>query len=137
MDRSKSVTIASAKIAPQDAAKTRPHLVDPLDLEFLERQSLGDPGLMDEILRQFHDRLSLYFSRVEQSAEVEGLAVSLKTLGLAARGVGAWTIGELTAVAQAELHEVGTLNRERIEDLAVAVAEAEAWLRERIARMPD
>ncbi|SFZ82732.1 hypothetical protein SAMN02983003_1245 [Devosia enhydra] len=137
MDRFKSVAVPSAQIAPQDAAKTRPRRADPLDLEFLDRQSLGDPGLMDEILRQFKDRLTLYFSRVTASTDVEGLAVDLKMLGLAARGVGAWTIGELSAGAEAELRDSGVVNPERIEDLALAVAEAETWLSERISRMPD
>jgi hypothetical protein len=128
---------ASSEKAPADAAKTRPRPAHPLDLEYLSRQALGDPGLMDEIMRQFQARLVAILGRVETSRDVEGLLAALRALGLAARGAGAWTVADLVALAETELRTGNAVNPERIDDIAMAVSEAEAWLAKRIAEMPE
>lgn len=137
MDSSKQLANLAPEKATADAAKTRPRAANPLDLDYVSRQALGDPGLMDEILRQFRDRLLHLFGRVEASTDVAGLLSTLRPLGLAARGAGAWTIADLVLVVEGELKAGAPVNPERIDDIGMAVAEAEAWLAERISQMPD
>jgi predicted NBD/HSP70 family sugar kinase len=83
----------TAKIAPIDVSK--PEIRGPIDLDFLARQTLGDEGLEQEVLRLFDQMSHAYFERLETSTSVSDLLRNLHTLRGAAAGVGAFALAEL------------------------------------------
>jgi HPt (histidine-containing phosphotransfer) domain-containing protein len=106
----------------------------PIDLDFLGRQTLGDSGLEQEVLRLFDEMSQAYFERIETSTNVAELLTSLHTLKGAAAGVGAKALAELARVAEVELREGAPVNPERIEDLHMAVQEVSAFITDRLDR---
>ena len=74
----------------------------------LARQTLGDQGLEQEVLRLFDDSTRAYFRRLEHSTSVE----------------------ELLRHLQAELRDGQPVNPERIDDLGMAIAECSAFIEE-------
>jgi HPt (histidine-containing phosphotransfer) domain-containing protein len=116
----------AAKVAPVEAPK--PEIRGPIDLQFLSRQTLGDQGLEEEVLRLFDQMSHAYFERLETSTNVSDLVRNLHTLRGAAAGVGAFALAELARVAENELREGGPVNPERIDDLDMAVQEVSAFI---------
>jgi HPt (histidine-containing phosphotransfer) domain-containing protein len=113
--------------AEQDAPRQdRAH--GPIDMEHLGRQALGDPGLQDEVLRLYARMSQVYLSRIEDSTSVSMLLEHLHTLKSAAAGIDAWGIRDLAKRAEDELRSGEPANPERIEDIAVAVAECVAFI---------
>lgn len=104
----------------------------PIDLDFLGRQTLGDPGLEQEVLRLFDEISHTYFERVETSTTVPDLVRNLHTLRGAAAGVGAFGLAELARVAETELREGVPVNPERIDDLNIAVQEVSEFIGRRL-----
>jgi HPt (histidine-containing phosphotransfer) domain-containing protein len=120
-----------AKAVPQDAVE--PKVRRPIDMEHLSRQTLGDPGLGQEILRLFDEMSHVYYQRLEVSTTVDDLLRNLHTLKGAAAGVGAFGLAELARVAEAELRDGAPVNPERIDDLAVAVQEVSAFISDQLS----
>jgi HPt (histidine-containing phosphotransfer) domain-containing protein len=120
-----------AKAVPQDAVG--PKVRRPIDMEHLSRQTLGDPGLEQEVLRLFDEMSHVYYERLEVSTTVDDLLRNLHTLKGAAAGVGAFGLAELARVAEAELRDGGPVNPERIDDLAVAVQEVSAFISDQLS----
>jgi HPt (histidine-containing phosphotransfer) domain-containing protein len=116
----------AAKAAPVEAPKEE--IRGPIDLQFLSRQTLGDQGLEEEVLRLFDQMSHAYFDRLETSTNVSELMRNLHTLRGAAAGVGAFALAELARVAENELREGGPVNPERIDDLDIAVQEVSAFI---------
>ena len=113
--------------AGQDAPLVhQPHR--PIDLAHLSGQSLGDDGLRDEILRIYADQAQIHLERVETSTNVDELLRHLKTMRLAASGVGAITVRDLALIAEEELLAGAPVDPERIDDIAIAVAECDAYI---------
>jgi HPt (histidine-containing phosphotransfer) domain-containing protein len=110
----------SAERQPEPGAPEAVHAHGPIDMDHLGRQALGDPGLQDEILRLYDDMSKIYFSRIEQSTNKDDLAQNLHTLKSAASGIGAWTVRDLTRIAEEELRQ-GKVDPERIDDIGMAV----------------
>jgi HPt (histidine-containing phosphotransfer) domain-containing protein len=104
----------------------------PIDLEFLKRQTLGDQGLEQEVLRLFDEMSHAYFERVETSTNVGDLLRNLHTLKGAAAGVGAFALADLARVAETELRDGVPVNPERIDDLNMAVQEVSAFITDRL-----
>jgi HPt (histidine-containing phosphotransfer) domain-containing protein len=104
----------------------------PIDMEHLSRQTLGDPGLEEEVLRLFDQMSHTYYERLETSTTTDDLIRNLHTLRGAAAGVGAFALAELARVAEAELRGGGPVNPERIDDLALAVQEVSAFIGDRL-----
>lgn len=104
----------------------------PIDLEFLSRQTLGDHGLEQEVLRLFDEMSRVYFGRLEVSTTIDELIVNLHTLKGAAAGIGAFGLADLARVAEQELRDGQPVNPERIDDLAVAVQEVSAFIGDRL-----
>jgi HPt (histidine-containing phosphotransfer) domain-containing protein len=104
----------------------------PIDLDHLSQQTMGDPGLEEEVLRMFDDITHTYLARLEGSTTVEELVRNLHTLRGAAAGIGAFGLAELARVAEKELGEAGNVNPERIADLAVAVEEISNFIGARL-----
>lgn len=100
----------------------------PIDLVHLARQSLGDPGLEEEILRMFDQMVGIYMSRVREAASVGNVAGNLHALKGAAAGVGAVSIASLAELAEGEMSGDGRLGAERVADLSHAVEEVRAFI---------
>jgi len=109
-----------------------PEIQGPIDLDFLSRQTLGDSGLEQEVLRLFDEMSQTYFHRLETSTNVSDLLRNLHTLRGAAAGVGAFGLANLARAAETELREGAAVNPERIDDLAMAVQEVSAFITERL-----
>jgi len=106
----------------QDAPRNdRAH--GPIDMEHLGRQALGDPGLQDEVLRLYARMSQVYLGRIEASTTLQMLLEHLHTMKSAAAGIGAWGVRDLAKQAEDDLRSGQAVNPERIEDIAVAVAE--------------
>ena len=120
----------TAMAAPPEALQQE--IRRPIDLEHLSRQTLGDPGLEQEVLRLFDQMSHIYFGRLESSTTIEELLRNLHTIKGAAAGIGAFGLADLARVAERELREGAAVNPERIEDLALAVAEVSAFIAERL-----
>lgn len=104
----------------------------PIDLDHLSKQTMGDPGLEEEVLRLFDEMSRVYYGRVEASTTIDELLRHLHTLRGAAAGVGAFALAELARVAETELREGAPVNPERIDDLDMAVHEVSAFIAERL-----
>jgi len=104
----------------------------PIDLDFLRRQALGDPGLEEEVLRLFDEMSRVYYGRLEMSTTVGDLLVNLHTLRGAAAGVGALRLAELARTAEDELRAGAPVNPERIDDLGIAVHEVSVFIADRL-----
>lgn len=112
-----------------DRARARAGITrGPLDMVHLAKQTLGDKGLEEEVLRLFDDASRTYFARIERSTNVDELMGHLHTLSAAAAGVGARAIADLARMAEEELRDGKPVNPERIEDLHMAVIECSAWI---------
>lgn len=110
----------------------RPSILHPIDMGHLSRQTLGDPGLEEEVLRLFDQMARVYYDRLETSTNVSDLLTNLHTLKGAASGIGAFGLAELARVTETELREGAPVNPERIDDLNVAVQEVSAFIAERL-----
>ena len=125
----------TAKAAEFEAPK--PEIRRPIDMEHLSRQTLGDPGLEEEVLRLFDQMSHAYYERLEVSTSIDELLRNLHTLKGAAAGVGAFALAELARVAEAELRAGGPVNPERIDDLEMAIVECSTWIEARLAEADE
>jgi HPt (histidine-containing phosphotransfer) domain-containing protein len=120
----------TAKAVSQDAPAQE--IRRPIDMDFLSRQTLGDPGLEQEVLRLFDQMSHVYYERIETSTSLDELLRNLHTLRGAAAGIGAVGLADLARAAEEELRDGAPVNPERIEDLAVAVQELSAFIATRL-----
>lgn len=100
----------------------------PLDLEHVYRQALGDAGLADEILRIYAGVSRDCYARIETSTSVETLIENLRTLSLAARGIGARRVQRHAATAMAALQKGQPVDPERVHDLGFMVEECNTYI---------
>jgi HPt (histidine-containing phosphotransfer) domain-containing protein len=119
----KSTALDVGQDAPR---KDRAH--GPIDMEHLGRQALGDPGLQEEVLRLYATMSQVYMGRIEDSTTIAMLLEHLHTLKSAAAGIGAWGVRDLAKRTEDELRSGQPANPERIEDIAMAVAECVAFI---------
>jgi HPt (histidine-containing phosphotransfer) domain-containing protein len=101
---------------------------DPIDMVHLEAQSLGDPGLQEEVLRLYSQMSGVYLSRIEESRTTEELVRHLHTLKSAAAGIGAWHVRDLAKYAEDALREGHPANPDHIRAVASAVAECQDFI---------
>jgi len=121
----------TARSVPLEAPK--PEIRRPIDMEHLSRQTLGDPGLQEEVLRLFDEMSHVYVERLEVSTTVDELLRNLHTIKGAAAGIGAFGLAELARVAEAELRAGAPVNPERIDDLALAAQEVSAFIGDQLS----
>ncbi|MDB5540390.1 MAG: Hpt protein [Devosia sp.] len=100
----------------------------PIDMNHLDQQSLGDPGLKDEVLRLYSQMSQVYLGRIEDSTSIPKLLESLHTLKSAASGIGAWGVRDLAKRAEDHLRAGNPVNPEFIQDIAVAVGECQEFI---------
>lgn len=72
----------------------------PIDLDHLNRYVFGDASLLAEILGIFREQARLVAARMDPAMDAEAWYHAAHTLKGAARGVGAWSLGD--AAEQAE-----------------------------------
>jgi len=102
----------------------------PIDMDHLDQQSLGDPGLRDEVLRLYAQMSGVYLTRIEESTSIPLLLEHLHTLKSAAAGIGAWGVRDLARRAEDALRAGEPVNPEHIQDIAAAVADCQAFITE-------
>lgn len=107
---------------------TEPNRRRPVDLVHLAKQSFGDPGLEEEILRVFAGLLRAQFGRVETSTNVEDLGANVHALHLAAGGVGAWGLARQAGFIEEQLAAGVPVDPEWIDDLEMVVQEVAAYV---------
>ncbi len=100
----------------------------PIDMDHLDQQSLGDPGLRDEVLRLYAQMSGVYLGRIEESTSIPLLLEHLHTLKSAAAGIGAWGVRDLARRAEDALRTGEPVNPEHIRDIAAAVADCQAFI---------
>lgn len=115
--------IKSSTTSPPERSERRP-----IDLVHLARQSLGDPGLEEEILRMFDQMVALYLQRIVANAANGEVLADLHALKGAASGVGASGIATMAKAAESEKRENGFLSAETLSDLGIAVEEVRAFI---------
>ena len=72
----------------------------PIDLDHLERYTLGDTALEVEILQLFVGQIPSILDRLSVEAPSKDWADAAHTLKGSARAVGAWAVAELAANAE-------------------------------------
>lgn len=105
----------------------------PIDMDHLDQQSLGDPGLRDEVLRLYAQMSGIYLGRIEESTSIPLLLEHLHTLKSAAAGIGAWGVRDLAKRAEDALRSGAPVNPEHIQDIAAAVANCQAFIAELVS----
>ena len=118
---------SGADAAPRDASRA------PIDMDHLDQQSLGDPGLRDEVLRLYAQMSSVYLGRIEESTSIPLLLEHLHTLKSAAAGIGAWGVRDLAKRAEDALRSGAPVNPEHIQDIAAAVADCQQFIAELVS----
>ena len=108
------------------------HEALPFDLDFLAAQTLGDPGLEQEVLRMFDQMSRVYFGRLETSTTVADLLLHLHTIKGAAAGVGALRLADLARTMESELRSGLPVNPKRVDEIEIAVREVSAFIAERL-----
>ncbi len=72
----------------------------PIDIDHLNRYVFGDKALLDEILAIFKDQAVALSGRMQPSMDDEAWHHAAHTLKGAARGVGAWALGDAAERAE-------------------------------------
>lgn len=104
----------------------------PINLDYLSRQTLGDPGLEQEVLRMFDVMAHTYLDRLGDAEGQEALLTQLHRMKAAAAGVGAFTLSELAREIEVGVHAGEAVDPERIDDLRIALEEVSAFITERL-----
>ena len=71
-----------------------------IDLRHLEQYVFGDRSLLDEILTIFIEQATSWIERMDPALADEDWHLAAHTLKGAARGVGAWALGEVAEAAE-------------------------------------
>lgn len=119
---------ASRALKPGHDVPRKQRAHGPIDMRHLEQQTLGDPGLQDEVLRLYSQMSAVYLRRIEDSTSVPLLLEHLHTLKSAAAGIGAWDVRDLAKRAEDELRAGHPVNPEHVHDIAVAVGECQEFI---------
>ncbi len=121
--------MASAALRSTEFEDTRPKEGGrPIDMVYLARQTLGDPGLEAEILMLFSRMASTYLDRISNSEDENEVAHGLHSLKGAAAGIGAAGIAMEAQAAESEFRDTGKLSEERLCDLAMKVEEVQVFI---------
>ena len=104
----------------------------PISLDYLNRQTFGDPGLEGEVLRMFDVMAHTYLDRLGDAEGEEALLTQLHRIKAAAAGVGAFTLSELAREVEVSVNAGEAVDPERIEDLRMALEEVSAFIAQRI-----
>ncbi|MDZ7628687.1 MAG: Hpt domain-containing protein [Parvularculaceae bacterium] len=95
----------------------------PIDLEHLNRYVFGDAALLAEILGIFKEQAASLSERMTPSMDDEAWQLAAHTLKGAARGIGAWALGEAAARAETATPDERAAALASIVDLATRAAD--------------
>ncbi len=84
-----------------------------IDVDHLEKYVAGDDSLRDEILTIFGDQALLLSEQFSIDQTDEGWSNTAHTMKGAARGVGAWVLGDLCEEAEALIGQIAGKNEKR------------------------
>ncbi len=113
-----------------------------IDLDHLEQYVAGDAALRDEILSIFTDQIESLRPKIDVDAEDEAWRDIMHAIKGAARGVGAWDVGELCESAEGlvgSASDIPAQRRElsrRLEEMLTAMIDHVRALRQDIKRLP-
>lgn len=99
-----------------------------IDLVHLARQTLGDPGLEQEVLRIFAAASRSYCDGVRNAESSGVLKINLHSLKGASAGIGAFGLADIARTAEKELRETGTVCDEMRADIGFAVEETNTYI---------
>lgn len=102
----------------------------PIDMDHLDRQTMGDPGLREEVLRLYANMSGVYLSRIEASVDTEKLIEHLHTLKSAASGIGATVVRDRAREAEDMLRAGQPIDPALLLAIASAVAECQDFIRD-------
>ncbi|HEY4265732.1 MAG TPA: Hpt domain-containing protein [Micropepsaceae bacterium] len=107
------------------ARTDKPRTDQPVDLDHLDRYTGGDRAINQEILRLFDDQCRESLAMLEYLAQGSGDSQSWREIAHrlkgAARGIGAFALGDAAAVAEKTAPEEALAVLERLRDDAAAV----------------
>jgi chemotaxis protein histidine kinase CheA len=72
----------------------------PIDVDHLNRYVFGDAALLAEVLGIFREQLETLSGRMDPSMDADAWRLAAHTLKGAARGVGAWALGDAAERAE-------------------------------------
>ncbi|MEO1252428.1 MAG: Hpt domain-containing protein [Pseudomonadota bacterium] len=101
-----------------------------IDLDHLEKYVAGDAGLRDEILSIFAEQVEALVAKLSSAQTDEGWRNAAHALKGAARGVGAWALGDLAEEAEAAIGPMPGKAERRAGFLLVFRKQANAALEE-------
>jgi len=101
----------------------------PLDLAHLDAQTLGDPGLREEVLRLYANMSGVYLARIQSAANPIEQLSHLNTLKSAAAGVGATQVFESTRIVEDAMRRGQAVEPAQLLAIATAVAECQDYIR--------
>lgn len=84
-----------------------------IDLDHLEKYVAGDLALRDEILSIFTDQAEALMAQLDVSQTDEGWKNTAHALKGAARGVGAWALGDLCEEAESLIGQIPAKHEQR------------------------
>ncbi len=96
----------------------------PVDLVHLSRFTLGDTKLEHEVLELFRVQAGIYMERLKRAADPAGWREAAHTIKGSARGIGAWSVAEAAAAAEALEGPAGEPATHALATLDGAVREA-------------
>lgn len=100
----------------------------PIDMDHLDSQTMGDPGLREEVLRLYASMSGVYLSRIQSSADTDQLLAHLHTLRSAAAGIGATAVRDRTREAEDAIRSGAPAEPARLLAIATAVAECQEFI---------
>lgn len=115
-------------------------MADPaIDLQHLDKYAAGDRGLLEEILKIFMEHAALCADKLDPAGPDEDWRNACHALKGAARGVGAWRLGDFAADAEGLIGDLPDLQKVRAraaEDIRAECAHARAFAADVIDRAP-
>lgn len=84
-----------------------------IDLDHLDKYVAGDTALRDEILVIFSEQIETLKEQISETANNEDWKFVTHSLKGAARGVGAWALGDLSEEAEALIGDMPAKNEKR------------------------
>jgi hypothetical protein len=105
----------------------------PVDLVYLARLTMGDRILECDVLAMFNHQITTYMARISATDAQDEIEFCLGAIKGCALGVGAQNLAELAAGAERELAGGTGGAVEALDDVAMAIEEASAYVSDLLA----
>lgn len=99
-----------------------------VDLDHLEKYVAGDTALRDEILTIFSEQAEMLRDQFDPEADDEAWRDVAHALKGAARGVGAWRLGDLCETTETHVGSIENKTAQRQASVQLVTAEVDAAL---------